>query len=161
MDVIAGPPQILPETPVIILLMVSSFLHTLHTEVVYQASRRISFGVPSDDSLGRSRPGHYRSPTVSDQIMDYAGLKSDHMSDLAKVFIFGLKTPLNITFTEYQSCWLKSLWIETGISKSCNLNFVKHFLTHSSLMLLKCWHFDRWKQWMTNDNWLEWGNKTE
>jgi len=38
-----------------------------------------------DDSLGRSRPGHYRSPTVSDQIMDYAGLKSDHMSDLAKM----------------------------------------------------------------------------
>lgn len=34
-----------------------------------------------DDSLGRSRPGHYRTPTVSDQIMDYAGLKSDHMME--------------------------------------------------------------------------------
>jgi len=55
------------------------------TSVDFARSTSVGDYLTDDDSLGRSRPGHYRAPTVSDQIMDYAGMKSDHMLERSKV----------------------------------------------------------------------------
>lgn len=87
------------------------------------SSRRADVGeyLTDDDSLGRSRPGHFRAPSVSDQIMDYAGVK-DHPTMLDEALI-DLKRRRAAHFSDAQddSMFSSKTSMEDSMSKRRNM----------------------------------------